>query len=201
MLCLDRVRRRTEHVAWLLVWGACILPSVPLRAAELQRFGLEVQGDGYRVQAQGLIDAPRDAVRQVLTNYPALHRTSPRIIESDLVGVTADGVSRVRTLNRLCFLAFCRDIRHLQLIREVSYGDFESNSLAAESDLTRGYARWHLQNRGDATRLDIDFRFAMESYTWIPSFISRFVVASALRSDAKALIEGIERTALLRDVR
>jgi hypothetical protein len=184
-----------------ILWGACLLLSVPLQAGELQRFELETQDDGYRLHARGLIEAPKDAVRQVLIDYPALYRVSPRIIESDLVEATADGVSRVRTLNRLCFLGFCRDFRHLQLIRELSYGDFESESVAAESDLTRGYARWRLQSRGASTRLDIDFRFAMESYAWVPAFISRFVAATALEEDAQALIDGIERAVLLRGKR
>jgi hypothetical protein len=201
MASADRLRRRTPSALWPLVWGACILLSTPLQGGELQRFELEAQADGYRLQAQGLIEAPKDTVWQVLTDYSALHRVSPRIIESELVGVTADGVSRVRTLNRLCFLAFCRDLRHLQLIRELNHGEFESDSVAAESDLARGYARWRLQDQGATTRLDIDFSFAMDSYAWVPSFIGRFVAASALKEDAEELIDGIERTALLRDTR
>jgi hypothetical protein len=193
------LRQSGAFVLWWLLW-AFIPLSVPLRAGELQRFELEAQGDGYRLQAQGLIEAPKQAVWRVLTDYPALHRVSARIIESELVGVTANGVSRVRTLNRLCFLAFCRDLRHLQLIRELSYGDFVSDSVPAESDLARGYARWRLRDQGPSTRLDIDFRFAMDSYAWVPSFISRFVVASALESDAKALIDGIERAVLVREL-
>jgi len=192
------MRMRTDFVLCYLIWVAINLLSNLPQAAELQSFQFEPQGDGYRLQAQGLIDAPTDAVRQVLIDYAALHRVSPRIIESDLVAVTPGGISRVRTLNRLCFLGFCRDLRHLQLIRELGHGDFESDSVAAESDLTRGYARWHLQDEGTSTRLDIDFRFAMRSYAWVPSFISRFVAASALAEDAKALIDGIERAVSLR---
>ena len=126
----DRSRRYAVGVLSRLIWGACLLLSAPLHAGELQRFELETQGDGYRLQAQGLIQAPIAAVREVLIDYPALHRVSPRIIESKLVGVTADGVSRVRTLNRFCFLGVCRDFRHMQRIRELRYGDFESESVA-----------------------------------------------------------------------
>jgi len=130
-----------------------------------------------------------------LTDYSGLKRVSPRIVESELVAVTPDGVSRVRTKNRLCFLGFCRDLRHLQRIRELGYGEFESNSVAEESDLSRGYARWRLTDRGGATRLDIDFSFAMDSYAWVPSFVSRFVAGAALKSDAEELIRGIEGAA------
>ncbi|MCG6863368.1 MAG: hypothetical protein LJE70_19205 [Chromatiaceae bacterium] len=160
---------------------------------------LESHGDGYYLEARGLIEAPRDAVRQVLTDYATLYRVSPRIIESDLVAVSPDGTARVRTLNRLCFLGFCRDLRHLQLIRELSYGVFESHSVAEESDLSRGYARWRLRDRQGATELEIDFSFAMDSYAWVPAFLSRFVARSALRADAGALIAGIERTVRLRE--
>ena len=89
----------------------------------------------------------------------------------------------------------------MQRIRELRYGDFESESVAAESDLSRGYARWRLHSRGASTRLDIDFRFAIDGYAWVPSFIGRFVVASALKQDARALIRGIEKAILLRSKR
>ena len=197
----DRLRRRVTCVLWILICGSCMLHATPVQAGELTRFELEAQGDGYRLESQGLIDAPKDAVWQVLTDYSALHRVSPHIIESELVAVTADGVSRVRTLNRLCFLVFCRDLRHVQLIRERGYGDFESDSVAAGSDLSRGYARWRLRNRGSATRLDIDFSFAMDSYAWVPSFVSRYVARSALKEDAETLIDGIERTVRLLEAR
>ena len=190
-----KLRRQALCLLWALVSAACTLLGSAVQAGKLTRFELEVQADGYRLQSQGLIEAPKDAVRQVLTDYSALHRVSPRIIESELVAVTADGISRVRTLNRLCFLWLCRDLRHVQRIRERGYGDFESQSVAAESDLSRGYARWRLEDLGGATRLDIDFSFAMESDAWVPSFISRFVARTALEEDAETLIDGIERAA------
>lgn len=177
-------------VAWSLLGDSAL-------AGNLIQFKLESQGDGYYLEARGLIEAPRDAVWRVLMDYDSLDQVSPRIIESELVSVSADGVFRVRTLNRLCFLAFCRDLRHLQLIRELDAGVFESHSVAAESDLSRGYAQWRLRDQGEATRLEIDFRFAMESYAWAPAFLSRFVVRSVLEADARALISGIERTVRL----
>jgi hypothetical protein len=162
-------------------------------AGELLRFDLQPEGDGYRLRCEALIEAPKDAVRRVLTDYPALQRVSPRILESELVAVTADGSSRVRTLNRLCFLALCRELRHVQLIRELAHGAFASESVAAESDLSRGHARWVLSEQGPATRLDIDFRFAMDSHGWVPPVVTRLIARSALKGDAQALIEGIER--------
>lgn len=191
-----RSRRRscsTVRRGIALIFGAWSISAAATRAGELTLFELVSQDDGYRLQSQSLIDAPADAVRRVLTDYPGLHRVAPQIVESELVEITADGVSRVRTLNRLCFLAFCRELRHVQLIREPAYGVFESDSVAAESDLSRGYARWRLQDQGAVTTLDIDFRFALTSKAWVPSVVSRFVASVALREDTEALIEGIER--------
>lgn len=176
-----------------------VLVGATARAGEIASFELEADGDGYRLEAQGLIDAPMERVWQVLTDYAALHRVSPRIIESDLVGSSSDGVSRVRTRNRLCFLGFCRDLRHLQLIRERGYGEFESRSIPEESDLSRGYARWRLSKLGESTRLEIHFSFAMDSYSWVPSFVSRFVAGVALKADAEELIAGIERAVQAQD--
>jgi hypothetical protein len=134
-------------------------------------------------------------VRRVLTDYGRLHLVSSHIIESELVDVSPDGVSDVRTLNRLCFLVLCRDLRHFQRIRELSHGDFESHSVPEESDLAFGYARWRLTDEGSRSRLDIDFRFAMRSYAWVPAWVTRAVARSVLKADAAELAQGIERAA------
>lgn len=173
----------------------CLLIWAHVQAGEVLSFDLQPSGDGYRLKTIGRIEATREQVWRVLSDYAALHRVSPRILESELVEVSADGVARVRTLNRLCFLAFCRNLRHVQLIRALGSSDFESHSVAAESDLSRGYARWRLHEQSGATDLEIDFSFAMDSDSWLPSFVTRFVARAALKSDAQELIMGIERVA------
>jgi len=170
-----------------------LLAGASAWAGGLATFELEPEGDGYRLSAQGLIEAPRSAVREVLTDYAHLDRLSPRILASQVLAVTPDGVTRLRTKNRMCILFVCSRLRHVQLIRERAYGDFESESVAAESDVSRGHARWRLSDADTATRLDIEFRFALDSYDWVPSFLSRLAIRSALEADALALIQGIER--------
>lgn len=194
-------RRAAVRCLWTQTCAACVLLATPAGAGEITSFELESERDGYHLKAQGTIDAPREAVWRVLTDYAGLYRVSPRIVESELVAVSPDGVSHVRTRNRLCFLAFCRELRHLQHIRELGYGHFESQSVPEQSDLSRGYARWRLRDQEELTRLDIDFRFAMDSYSWVPSFVSRLVARSALRADAEELIAGIERAVALQDGR
>jgi len=166
-----------------------------VQGAEIRSFNIQREGDGYSLRTVALIEAPLDSVWRVLTDYPALQKVSPRIIESEQVSVSPDGVARVRTLNRVCFLVFCRDLRHLQLIRELGYGDFESDTVPEESDLSYGHARWRLFDEREDTRLEIDFSFAMDSYSWLPSWVTRALARSVLRADAAELIQGIERTA------
>ncbi len=193
--------RRASRVGYVCTLAAilCLLSGASARAGSISAFALEPEGDdGYRLVAQGLIEAPRSVVRQLLTDYANLHRLSPRILESEILAVTADGVTRLRTKNRLCVLVFCSRLRHVQLIREQGYGEFESESVAAESDLSRGHARWRLGDEGGVTRLDIEFRFALQSYDWVPPALSRLVIRSALEADARALIAGIERAAVPR---
>jgi len=193
--------RRARYTGLTRVCVALVVLNADVHAGELTKFRLEPEADGYRMNVQGLILAPKAAVWRVLTDYAELNRISPRITESELVESNGAGISRVRTLNRLCFLAFCRDLRHVQLIRERTYGDFESDSVAAESDLSRGHARWRLESEGAATRLVIDFRFAMDSYAWVPSFVTHFVARSVLKEDAEALINGIEQASRHRKIR
>jgi hypothetical protein len=189
--------RKSDWLTWrrVLLLTTFLLLPIAGSAAEITGFRLAPDGEGHHLEARALIDAPLDDVWRVLTDYAALHQVSPRIIESELLSVTPDGVFRVRTLNRLCFLIFCRDLRHLQLIRELARGDFESTSDPEESDLAYGHARWRLFDQGGTTRLEIDFRFAMYTYSWVPSWVTNAVAGSVLKADAAELVQGIERTA------
>lgn len=182
---------------WVLI--ALLLAAARSEAGEITHFALEREGDGYRLQVRALIEAPFDGVWRVLTDYAGLHRVSPRIVESELAEVSPEGVARVRTVNRLCFLVFCHDLRQVQLIRQIGDGDFESNSIPEESNLSYGYARWRLFAEDTRTRLDIDFNFAMDSYSWVPPWVSLVVARSVLKADAAALIQGIERVVRARE--
>jgi hypothetical protein len=189
------VRRSWRHGARVLT---AALWALPAGAADLRLFSLEPEGDGYRLRSQSRIEAPLEDVLRLLTDYPRLARISPRILESELIGVSPEGVARVRTRNRLCFLLYCRDLRHVQLIRELGAGDFASESVPEESDLSRGRARWRLVGEDGHTRLDIDFAFAfaMGSTSWVPGWVSRSIARSVLKADAAELAQGIERAAL-----
>lgn len=183
------------------VFAVALLLAVRAGAGEITELALDPAGDGFRLHAKALVEAPLDGVWRVLTDYAGLHRVSARIVESELVAVSPEGIARVRTLNRLCFLVFCRDIRHVQLIRELGYGDFESDSVPEESDLSDGHARWRLFADGGRTRLDIDFRFVMSTYSWVPAWVNRVVARSVLEADAAELIQGIEQAARRREGR
>ncbi|MGA7981047.1 MAG: SRPBCC family protein [Chromatiaceae bacterium] len=186
---------RTASTLCTCSLAAYLLSATTAGAGEVTHFEIAHADDRYHLTARALIDAPRDEVWRVLTDYARLSRVSPRILKSEVVGGSPPGVTRVRTLNRLCFLFFCRNLRHVQLIREVGYGDFESTSVPAESDLSYGYARWRLSDQGPRTGLSIDFTFAIDTHSWLPAFVGRLVARAVLRSDTVELIKGIERVA------
>jgi hypothetical protein len=175
--------------------AARLLAGTPALAGEVTRFDIEHSDVGYHLQAEALIDAPRDLVRRILTDYAKLPLVSPRILESAVIAGSPPGITRVRTLNRVCFLVFCRNLRHVQLIRELGAGKFESTSVPAQSDLSYGHALWRLSSEGGATRLSIDFTFAINADGWLPAFVGLFIARVVLRENTEELIQGIERVA------
>jgi hypothetical protein len=187
--------RSSNHAAACALALSGLLLGTASRAGEIRQFEIQHLGNRYHLEARVVIDAPRDKVWQVLTDYAGLSAVSPRILESEVVGRAPPGVTRVRTLNHLCFLVFCRDLRHLQDIRALDNGDFESTTIPAQSELSYGHARWRLANEGSRTALAIDFTFAMDTHGWLPAFVGRLIAQSVLRSDTQALIKGIEHAA------
>ena len=79
-----------------------------VQGAEIRSFNIHRAGDGYSLRTIALIEAPLDSVWRVLTDYPALQKVSLRIIESELVSASPDGVAPLACLACLACLASWR---------------------------------------------------------------------------------------------
>jgi hypothetical protein len=179
--------------ALIAAYLPCMAGSSQIGAAEITRFEMQREDTGYGLVVEALLDAPMHRVWETITDYARLERLSPSIRASELLQGSAPGVTRLRTLSRLCILIFCKDLRHLQSIRELAYGDFEARTLPEQSDLAFGYARWRLSQTDGQTRINISF--ALRPAFWVPPFIGPLLINQALGAEALELVRGIERAA------
>jgi len=161
--------------------------------AEVQRFELERIGNRYSVSVTATLDASRDAVWRVITDYARLTRLSAAIREGEVLSADkAQGV-RVRSLTHLCALIFCKDVKQVQRIREQATGELEATTEPEGSDLAYGYARWQVVPAGRGSSLLI--QFVLEPAFWIPPLVGSLAIKSALRQETQGLMQGIERAA------
>ena len=162
-------------------------------AAQVSRFDLQRTGDRYSFSISATLDVAAPAVWRVFTDYSRLTRLSPAIRESEVLPSKDRKRARVRTLTRLCALIFCKNVRQIQLIRERTLGDFESDTEPQGSDLAYGHARWRMTPASPGTAVEI--QFDMEPAFWIPPLLGPLMIEMALKSETAELMEGIERAA------
>ena len=183
-------RLRSTLIAVGLPCAAGPSPAMP---AELTHFETQREDSAYGLVMEALLDAPLQRVWETVTDYAHLQRLSPSIRASEVLPESAEDLTHLRTLSRLCVLMFCKDVRHLQVIRELAYGDFEAVTLPQHSDLEFGYARWRLTAEAGRTRVHISF--SLRPAFWVPPVVGPLLINQALASEALALVRGIERVA------
>src|SRR5210317_2225220 len=89
---------------WCLYY--CLFPLLIVSriscAGQLESISItEIQGE-YETRIVALVDAPVEYVLGVITDYRHIYRINPSIVESELLQVGDDGVTRVRNRIEHC---------------------------------------------------------------------------------------------------
>jgi hypothetical protein len=190
--------RRTLYSAISAVCGctACCLFAARLWAAEPVRFAVSQEHGVYQVSLETVLDAPPDAIHNILTDYVHIYRLNPSITESEILPAPDASVVRVRTLINDCVFIFCQDIVRVEDIRELESGELYAQIVPQLSNVKSGAAIWQIRADGDATRLTYDL--TLEPGFFIPPLVGTYFVKNKLRQQIMTSLNNIERIAQVR---
>lgn len=169
-----------------------LMPAGSLAGSVLEST-VDYDGDIFEMSVVALIDAPPEQVLNALTNYQHLSRVNPDIIESEILLVYSPTRHRVRSLLKTCILFFCKRIRQVQDITQVSDRVIEAVNLPEDSDFVYGTMRWELAVQGDATRMRFDAQF--KPAFWMPPLIGPWLVKQKLAREITVSTFMIEASA------
>lgn len=155
-----------------------LLLSVAVHAGSVLESRVDYDGDIFEMSAVALIDASPEQVLNALTNYQHLSQVNPDIIESEILLVYSPTRHRVRSLLKTCILFFCKRIRQVQDITQVSDRVIEAVNLPEGSDFEYGTMRWELVEQGDATHMYFDAQ--LKPAFWVPPLIGPWLVKRKL---------------------
>ncbi|MDT0633618.1 SRPBCC family protein [Spectribacter hydrogenooxidans] len=172
--------------------AACLLATTSAQGVDTQTMDVTREGDTFRAKAVFRLDAPVAAVYAVITDFGALDRISPHILESRRLA--GDGSETlVRVVTRSCLAFFCRDVTTVERLREQPPNTIRAEIVPERSDLASGQTRWHLSRERDATRLEWTTQFVPGF--WVPPLLGTAAVRRALSQQLADGAAGINRLA------
>lgn len=162
----------------------------PLAAAELRGVTLDKRDGIYYVTSEVWLDAPRDAVFDVLSDWDMSTSFSSLIVDSRNIPPDEHGRPGFYMQNEGCILFFCRtvereghaELRDADLIRAVAH--------AEKSDFEISEETWELADENGGTQ--IRYVMKMKPKFWIPPVIGPYAIKRKIRTDGLETLERLE---------
>lgn len=149
--------------------------------------------DRFSLILDARLDASLDAVWGVLTDYPNLHHLTEAVLHSRELPPDGAGGRLVYTLSHVCVWIFCKDLEHIQRMREAGTGRLEADSVPHGSDFSHGHTSWVLTQEQGGTRFVLATRLVPDF--WVPPLLGPLLIQRGLRSTALDTLKGLEREA------
>ena len=175
-------------VCCLLLAGQYALADVVVpHEAEVEYLGQRQ----FHLKFQFFVRAGIQETRRLLTDYEQLKRLNSSIVESTILGQTANGVTRVKTVTEGCILFLCKQVILVEDVRETRDNYLESDAVPELSDVEYAHAKWFLMARDSGT--EVIYETHMKVKFWLPPFIGPAVVKRKLEKNIIETARNMER--------
>ncbi len=175
-----------------VVFGGLAI-SATLSAAVLHSVNIEHERGRYELVSDSYLDAPREAIFDVLTDYDRFDRISGSYKEFGFMEPTPDGTPVVYTIMEGCVLFFCKSLRRVELLETKEPGFIRTVTLPEQSDFRYAVSQWILEPEADGTRMT--YRLEFEPDFWVPPLIGPWALKQRLVNGGGRAVNRIERLA------
>ena len=171
------------------VFGVSCLSGVG-SAAVIHDLKIEYHSGRYELVSHTYVDAPREAIFHVLTDYDHFNRISRIYEESGFMEPASDGTPVVYTRMRGCVLFFCKNITRVERLETREPGFIHTVTLPEQSDFRYSVSEWILEPEGNGTNLI--YRAVLEPDFWLPPIIGPWALKKRLLEGGTGAINRIE---------
>ncbi len=175
----------------LAVVGICAAATV--RPATIRTIEVGHDHGVYRLVSDAFIDAPREAIFEVLTDYDRFGRISSVYTDYGFMEPAEDGVPIVHTTMKGCVWFFCVSMRRVERMETRAPGFIRTDTLPEQSDFKSSVSEWTLTPEAGGTKMT--YRLMMEPDFWIPPLIGPWVLKQRLARGGAGAVNRIERLA------
>lgn len=174
------------------VVGICI--SATVLPATIHTIEVAQDHGVYRLVSAAYIDAPREAIFEVLTDYERYGRISSVYTDYGFMEPAADGVPIVYTTMESCVLFFCVSMHRVERMETKAPGFIRTVTLPEQSDFKFAVSEWTLTPDAGGTKMT--YRLTMEPDFWIPPVIGPWALKQRLERGGTGAVNRIERLAI-----
>lgn len=179
----------------LLTLAVALITMKPVFAAQVRRLEVTHDNGTYFVTFDVLLIAEAATVRAILGDYTQWPRLSDRVKEAYLLKTFADGRQRVNLGFRSCVLIFCKTIRQVKDVENLSNGNIVATVVPAHGDFTSGWEHWRIITERDQTR--VQYRAALVPGHRVPPLLGRWILASNFRRTLTKAANNLETLAAI----
>ena len=147
----------------------------------------------YTVTFEVVLNADRDKVWQIMTDYEHLPRVSKIITESRVLKSQDANRHRVGVTLEACVLIFCKTVKRLVDIDARPQTEIFVTEVPEQSDFREGKERWRVAAEGPKTRLHYTAELVPDFF--IPPLIGPVVVKYFLRREIRLTALEVEALA------
>jgi uncharacterized protein YndB with AHSA1/START domain len=176
----------------LAVVGICTTATV--LSATVRSIDVQYDDGVYRVVSDTYVDAPREAIFEVLTDYERFGRISSAYTDYGFMKPDTDGVPIIYTTMEGCVLFFCVSMRRVERMELDAPSSIRTEALPEQSDFKLSVSEWTLVPEAGGTKMT--YRLTMEPDFWIPPLIGPWVLKQRLERGGSGAINRIERLAI-----
>jgi hypothetical protein len=180
-------RRATVLLITGLLFPALAAPATILRTEATH------DDDRYKLTFEVVLNAERDKVWSIMTDYNRLTRVSKVIVESRILKKEDENRHRVGVTLHACVLIFCKTMKKVVDIQAWPQNDIIVIGDPALSDFSYSVERWRVVAEGAKTRLYYSAEMVPDFF--IPPLIGPWLMKSFLQKEIKATAIQVEALA------
>jgi hypothetical protein len=162
-------------------------------AGTIERLETTHANGRYTVSFEVVLDAPRDRVWQIMTDYERLPRVSKIIVESRILKQESAHRHRVGVTLEACVLIFCKTVKRVVDIEARPQTEIVVTDDPAFSNFSYAVERWRVAAEGSRTRLNYTAEVVPDFF--IPPLIGPPVVKYFLRREIRLTALEVEALA------
>lgn len=170
----------------------CLLltSAVPAFAAELRSITFDKRDGIYYATSEVWLDAPRDKLFGVLSDWDISPRFSSLIVASRNVEPDENGRSGFYMQNKGCVLFFCQTVERQGFVELEPRHLIRAVALAEKSDFEISDERWTLSDDSGGTQ--VFYEMTMKPKFWIPPLIGPYAIKRKIKNDGLEALQRIE---------